>query len=80
MSVQTDYYIPELKRREDQISRQATEIARLRAALVVCGSAWVSGPGSVMACEKELHEEFNRRMQIAFDALRPDQQSTAGSR
>lgn len=51
------------------------ENKRFRAALVVCGAAWVSGPGPVMACEKELHEEFNRRMQIAFDALRPDQQT-----
>lgn len=33
MSVQTDYYIPELKKAEAQISRQGREITRLMALL-----------------------------------------------
>jgi len=30
MSVQTDYYIPQLQKADEQISKQAAEIARLR--------------------------------------------------
>ena len=45
------------------------EIERLRAALTECGADWSSKPGTVIGAATELSAEFQRRMQIATNAL-----------
>ncbi len=48
----------------------ADEIERLRAALEVCASDWISAPGTVMGAAQDLSAEFRRRMKVAYVALK----------
>ncbi len=48
---------------------EKAKIAGLRLALEQCAADWSSRPGTVISAAAELNAEFQRRMQIAAEAL-----------
>lgn len=50
----------------------ADEIERLRVALARCAAPWDSGPSTVQQAAALLGEEFQRRMNIAGEAILAD--------
>lgn len=52
-----------------KLAEQDREIARLRAALAECAADFKSRPGTMMSCANELGTEFQRRLNLAAEAL-----------
>lgn len=54
---------------ENKAEHYRQEAGRLRAALEICAADFSSAPGTVTSVSQEIASEFQRRMQVAADAL-----------
>jgi hypothetical protein len=62
----------------DVFEQAADEIERLRAALAHCAASFQAEPGTVMSTAGQVAREFQRRLQIAAEALAASNQQRTG--